>query len=65
MPHGDAGALAAGIRHAAGLEPETLAAFGRAGRRHVLSRFAPDVVARAHVDLYTELLETNRSLQLA
>jgi glycosyltransferase involved in cell wall biosynthesis len=65
VPHGDTEALVAGIRHAARMEPESLRAFGRAGRRHVLASFAPAVVAKAHVDLYAELLETNRARQLA
>lgn len=56
VPHGDAEALAAAIRSAAALPPDTRSRFGEAGRRHVLQHYAPDVVARAHVDLYQELL---------
>jgi glycosyltransferase involved in cell wall biosynthesis len=60
VPHGDADALIAGIRAAAALTPETRTAFGHAGRRDVLARHAPDVVARAHVELYAELIDRNR-----
>lgn len=63
--HGDAEALAAAIRAAAALPPEIRAAFGRAGRRAVLARHAPEVVARAHVELYAELIDASRSLKAA
>jgi hypothetical protein len=44
---------------------DTRAAFGRAGRRLVLARHAPEVVARAHVKLYAELIDAGRSLKTA
>jgi glycosyltransferase involved in cell wall biosynthesis len=62
VPHGDAAALATGIREAALLPAADRLPMGHAGRRHVLSSYAPDIIARAHMALYAELIEHHKGL---
>nr|WP_310522668.1 glycosyltransferase [Polymorphobacter sp.] len=62
VPHGDAASMGAGILRAARMERAARIDMGQAGRRHVLSTYAPEVVAKAHVALYAEMLERHRGL---
>lgn len=61
VTHGDAGKLAAMIAAAAATPRDRLAAMGLAGRDKVLRAYAPATVARAHLNLYEELLERHAS----
>jgi glycosyltransferase involved in cell wall biosynthesis len=41
-------------------DPELAARLGEAGRRRFRERFAPERMARAHVELYADLLARRR-----
>lgn len=62
VAHADSDALVRGILAAAALDPAELAARGRMGRQRVLARYAPEVVAGAHVALYAGLVEAHRRI---
>jgi starch synthase (maltosyl-transferring) len=55
VPPGDAAALAAALREAAG-DRDRLKAYGAAGRRRVESRFTQAAVVRAYDRLWSRLL---------
>jgi len=61
VTNGDSAAVIRALKDAHAGGRARLAAMGRVGRRNVLARFSPNVVARMHIDLYRDLIARSQT----